>query len=210
MAADSHHWRELCHDLIDEEYDWILLSSDFRGPDFVVLGKGAADSGYVRVVKALPLDQVLLVFIRPPNLADQPYLLLWSPEKAPFRHVTNHQTLKENFWLNFLAGGSTCPSKTVLVHTIKEACDQLDPTGNLYLEVNPPPVEPEPEPDISNLLAALDGVSSASASPSPASSEVPSIPDAHATTSPLTTSTKKVQPRVALTAESKKRRCQIL
>ena len=158
MTSTSNQWRVLCEELLDEEYDWILMSSDFRSPSFTVLGKGAAESGFARVVKALPADQVLIVFVRPPELTAHPYLIIWSPVDAPFRHVSNLQTLKENFWLNFLAGGPKCPSKTETVHNFQELCTLLDPSGNLHLDVFPPELPPEPEPDISNLLSGLDQV----------------------------------------------------
>ena len=192
----NQHWRESCEELIDEEYDWILLQSDFRSADFVVLGKGAADLGFARVMKALPMDQVLLILVRPSELTAQPYLLIYSPVGAPLRHVSKLGNLKENFWLNFLAGGSTCPSKSVTVHTIKEACDTIDPTGALYLEVNPPPPLPKTEAElkkmneVTGILADLDSlanspVQQASSMPAHSAAEPIGVPSAE---SPATSS----------------------
>jgi hypothetical protein len=208
MASSA--WIAVCRDLVEEEYDWILMRWDFRSPDFEVLGRGAAESGYTRLLVALPNDQVLLALIRPPKLTDQPFLLIWSPVNAPYRHVTSLQSLKEAFWLRFLAGGTQCASKSFEVHDAREAAHCIDPSGALFEQAFPPPAPPEPEPDISNLLAALDGA--ASLTPTPPESPKPVVVAETSTPPPASSNATAPVPhhRLPLTAPPKKKRCTIL
>lgn len=150
------HWRTACEALFQEEYDWVLLYHDFRGEDFVVTGLGAATSGWTRLVKALPSEQIIICFIRPAEIREQPFLLIYSPAGAPFRQVTTLDVVKEKFWLPFLSGGLRCASKTKVVHTIREVCDAIDPT--LWELIQEPEPEKPPQANVDNLLSSLDAV----------------------------------------------------